>query len=96
MRLEFDRISDALEQNLKLPEVATKAPPVGRAAPCQSYDWLGALNRPIKIQSLMYKHSLALRARMIKVVKAFYQIRRKQASEFESLLLIPAERRLNL
>ena len=29
-RLDFDRISDALEQNPKLPEVATKAPPVGR------------------------------------------------------------------
>jgi len=41
-RLEFDRIINALEQNTKLPEVATKAPPVGRAAPCQSNDWLGA------------------------------------------------------
>ena len=29
-RLEFDRIINALEQNTKLPEVATKAPPVGR------------------------------------------------------------------
>ena len=28
-RLEFDRLIDGLEQMLKLPEVATKAPPVG-------------------------------------------------------------------
>ena len=27
-RLEFDRLIDALEKILKLPEVATKAPPV--------------------------------------------------------------------
>ena len=44
VRLEFDRLIDGLEQIHKLPEVATKAPPVGRAAPCQSNDWLGALN----------------------------------------------------
>ena len=59
-----------MEQSPKLPEVATKAPPVGRAAPCQSNDWLGALNRPLKIQSLMCKHSLAFRPRMIEVNKA--------------------------
>ena len=41
-RLDFDRMNDALEQIPKLPEVATKAPPVGRAAPFQSKDWLGA------------------------------------------------------
>jgi hypothetical protein len=29
-RLDFDRMNDALEQIPKLPEVATKAPPVGR------------------------------------------------------------------
>jgi len=56
-QLDFDRISDALEQNPKLPEVATKAPPVGRAAPCQSDDWLGAQNFQIKIQSLVYSKS---------------------------------------
>ena len=56
-RLDFDRISDALEQNPKLPEVATKAPPVGRAAPCQSDDWLGAQNCQIKIQALVYSKS---------------------------------------
>ena len=39
--MDIDHISDGLAQNLKLPEVATKAPPVGRAAPCQSNDWLG-------------------------------------------------------
>ena len=38
----FDRLIDGLAQNAKLPEVATKAPPVGRAAPWQSNDWLGA------------------------------------------------------
>ena len=43
-RLEFNRIIDGLEQIYTLPEVATKAPPVGRAAPCQSNDWLGDLN----------------------------------------------------
>jgi hypothetical protein len=64
-RLEFDYIIDGLEQIHKLPEVATKAPPVGRAAPCQSNDWLGAFNRQIKIQSLGYKPSLWLRPRMI-------------------------------
>jgi hypothetical protein len=53
-QLDFDRISEALEQNPKLPEVATKAPPVGRAAPCQSDDWLGVQNCQIKIQSLGY------------------------------------------
>ena len=64
-RLEFDRIIDGLEQIHKLPEVATKAPPVERAAPYQSNDWLGALNWQIKFQSLGYKPSLALRPRMI-------------------------------
>ena len=64
-RLEFDRIIDGLEQIHKLPEVATKAPPVGRAAPYQSNDWLGVFNGRIKIQSLGYKPSLALRPRMI-------------------------------
>jgi hypothetical protein len=44
-RLEFDYIIDGLEEIHKLPEVATKAPPVGRAAPCQSNDWLSAFNR---------------------------------------------------
>lgn len=43
-RLEFDRLIDALEQIPKLPEVATEAPPVGLAAPCQSNDWLGVQN----------------------------------------------------
>ena len=43
-RSEFDRLIDGLKQNDKLPEVATKAPPVGRAAPCQSDDWLGVQN----------------------------------------------------
>jgi hypothetical protein len=43
-RLKFDRIINGLAQNPKLTEVATKAPPLGRAAPCQSNDWLGALN----------------------------------------------------
>ena len=42
--LDFDPIIDELEQNPKLPEVVTKAPPVGRAAPCQSADWLGISN----------------------------------------------------
>ena len=50
-RLFFDRLMDGLEQIPKLPEAATKAPPVGRAAPCQSNDWLGSLNRRIKIKS---------------------------------------------
>ena len=43
-RLEFYPIIDGLEQIHKLPEVATKAPTVGLAEPCQSNDWLGALN----------------------------------------------------
>jgi hypothetical protein len=41
-RLEFDLIIDVLTQTPKLPEMAAKAPPVGRVAPCQSNDWLGA------------------------------------------------------
>ena len=52
-RLNFEPIIDGLEQNPKLPEVATKAPPVlpqanlrfdGAGSACQSNDWLGALN----------------------------------------------------
>jgi len=38
----FDRLIDGPVQNPKLPKVARKAPPVGRAAPWQSNDWQGA------------------------------------------------------
>ena len=50
-RLDFEPIIIGLEQNPKLPEVATKAPPVlpqanlrfdGAGSACQSNDWLGA------------------------------------------------------
>ena len=43
-RLDFEPIIDGLEQNPKLTEVATKAPPVGRAAPANlTISWLPEL-----------------------------------------------------
>jgi hypothetical protein len=41
-----------LKQTPKLSKVATKAPSVGRAAPCQSNDWLGAKKERFKNQLL--------------------------------------------
>ena len=62
-RLDFDPIIDGLEQNPKLPEVATKVPPVlpqanlrfdGASSACQSNDWLGSKNGRIKIHLLCH------------------------------------------
>ena len=65
----FDRLIDGLAQNAKLPEVATKAPPVGWAAPCQLNDWQDA-----KFHAGFHKPAVISRAAATPLLQAHWKL----------------------